>query len=227
MKYIISLFLVFCLASHDSFAQELRHEIVQPGRSIESNKPKSYPDSVEFNKLFNELYPTIKPALSVHETAEAHFKALSRTFKMTGIDSAEAAKVAFKNLDENSFRKIYYDTYRKNLSAKELKTYMEFIKTPEGGHIAEVWGSLQGVLLNANSYVTHTININLTPLRQEARERMEKEQPPNNPNSLKSPNRSGDVFNGNPASMDSIMRAQHRQMNVQIPSMPSDTSGKK
>ena len=139
---------------------------------------------------------------------------------MQGIDSAEAAKVAFKNFDEKAFEKIYFDTYRRNLSAKEFKKYIEFIKTPEGKHIAEVWSNLQRVSSDANMYIARTINVNLTPIRQAAREKMEKEHPPQKmgQGGLISPSRPGSVGlfdQKNAGSKDSLMRMQ--QLQNQLP----------
>jgi hypothetical protein len=174
MKYFIFLSVFFCAGF--VFSQDL-HPPMAPGRTITTEPQKSYSDSAEFAKLFKEFYPVIKPAKSLKEQSEQYFQMLSRSFAMQGIDSAEAAKAAFKNLDEKAFEKIYFDTYRRNLSAKELKKYMEFIKTPEGKHIAEVWSNLQRCPADANMYMARTINVNLTPIRQAAREKMEKEHP--------------------------------------------------
>jgi len=238
---------LFILAfSAPAFSQEDKPPVLRPGRTLESNVPKSYTDSAEFLKLFNDFYPTIKPSLTVREQAEVDFKAIARTFKMQGIDSAEAAKAAYKNLDDSAFYKIYFQTYRKNLSAKELKKYREFISTPEGKHITEVWGSLQRVLSDANVYVARTVNTNLTPIRQAAREKMEKEQPPRKPGQgmappkLQSPNRDvqdanksgypirgtrGDVFDqNNSASSDSLMRMQRLQNKIPPVVIPVDST---
>ena len=203
--------------------------MMKPGRTVESNQPKSYPDSAEFIKLFNQFYPSIKPALTVREQAESNFKAIARTFKMQGIDSAEAAKAAYKNLDDSAFYKIYFQTFRRNLSAKELKKYMEFVATPEGKHITEVWGSLQRVLSDANVYVARTVNTNLTPIRQAAREKMEKEHPQKRLDDdrppLKSRQAPGAIFDqGNAASQDSLIRLQRMQNKIPPVIIPSDTS---
>ena len=203
--------------------------MMPPGRTIESDQAKSYPDSTEFDSLFKKFYPSIKPSLSVREQAEVDFKAISRSFKMQGIDSAEAAKAAYKNLDPKAFYKIYYDSYRRNLTAKELKKYMEFVATPEGKHITDVWGSLQRVLSDATTYVARTVNMNLTPIRQAAREKMEKEQPPRNPDKIRPPMKplppQGDVMGqGNAGSRDSMIRMQRLQNKIPNPVMPSDTS---
>jgi len=158
----------------------------------------------------------------VHETAEQHFKAISRTFKMQGIDSAEAAKAAFKNIDDSAFYKIYFETFRRNLSAKELKKYVEFIKTPEGAHIAEVLPTLQRALPDANMYVARTINVNLTPIRQAAREKAEKEQPPKKPQ-IKPRSVPANIFDeNNAASKDSLMHLEHGQNKIPPVKIPTD-----
>ena len=98
---------------------------------------------------------------------------------------------------------------------------MEFIQTPEGKHISEVWSSLQRASSDATMYIAKTINSNLTPLRQAAREKMEKEHPekliqrnpplklpPGDPGS----NRNPDVFDQrNAGSKDSLIRMQQLQ----------------
>ena len=207
------------------FSQELRTDVMKPGRTMETSQPKSFADSAEFIKIFKELYPKIKPSLSVHETAEQHFKAISRTFKAQGIDSAEAAKAAFKNLDDSGFYKIYFETYRRNLSAKELKKYVEFINTPEGEHIIQVLPSLQRTLPDANTYVARTINVNLTPIRQAAREKAEKEQPPKK--QIKPRPGQVNVFDGsNAGSKDSLIRMQHGQNKIPPVKIPADTSAR-
>src|SRR5579872_2765534 len=130
-RLLIGIFFILAFST-SAFSQEDRQPMMKPGRTVESNQPKSYPDSAEFIKLFNQFYPSIKPSLTVREQAESNFKAIARTFKMQGIDSAEAAKAAYKNLDDSAFYKIYFNTYRRNLSALELKKFIAFIKTPEG-----------------------------------------------------------------------------------------------
>ncbi len=187
-----------------------------PGRTIETEQPNGYKDSMEFAKLFKEFYPSIKPAKSLKEQSEQYFQNLSRSFKMQGIDSAEAAKVAFKNLDEKGLEKVYFDTYRRNLSAKELKKYMEFVKTPEGKHIADVWMNLLRAPSEANMYYARAISANLTPLRQAAHEKMEKEHPglkngQNMPIQQQRPP-TVDLFDQkNAGSKDSLMRMQQLQ----------------
>jgi hypothetical protein len=68
--------------------------------------------------------------------------------------------------------------YRKNLSAKELKAYLNFMKTPEGKKVIEVMPQLQRSQPEVSGYVSKTINSNLAPLRQKQMEMMKKEQPP-------------------------------------------------
>ncbi|MFI5263352.1 MAG: hypothetical protein ACHQM6_02425 [Candidatus Kapaibacterium sp.] len=174
MKYILFFSLFFACGL--AYSQD-QHPLMTPGRTIDSEPPKKYADSAEFAKLFKEFYPVIKPEKSLKEQSDQYFQGIARAFKMQGIDSAEAAKIAFTNLDQKAFEKIYFDTYRRNLSAKELKKYMEFVKTPEGKHIAEVFPNLQRVSGDANMYIARTMNINLGPLRQAAHEKWEKEHP--------------------------------------------------
>jgi hypothetical protein len=79
-------------------------------------------------------------------------------------------------------------------------------------------------------YVAKTLNINLTPIRQAAREKMEKEHPPKKSDMDKSPLKPRaaptDAFDGrtNAGSTDSLINLQ-RQVNkippVKIPADPS------
>lgn len=225
--FIISLLITGLQAA--SPAQELRNDILKPGRTIAPEKEQAYPDSAEFVKLFKELYPKIKPALTVRETAKQYFESISRSFKMQGIDSAEAAKAAFKNMGDDAFYKIYFDLYRKNLSAKELKVYMDFIKTPEGEHIVEVLPVLQRALPDANMYVAKTIGLNLTPIRQAAMAKQMKEQPPKKPMpQLVRPAKPQDVFDErNAAGKDSIMQVQRLQNKIPPLQLPADSSRKR
>ena len=181
MKILLSLLLVFgWLASLQ--AQE-KPAKVKPGRTVAPAKEAvaataSPSDSVEFMKTFKELYPMIAPTRSVKLEAEDYLNRISRSFRMQGIDSVEAVKIAMTNLDTNAFYKIYLDVYRKNLTAKELKKYLEFLKTPEGRKISGILPNLQRASTDANAYISRTVNTNLTPLRQEASKKMLKERPP-------------------------------------------------
>lgn len=178
---ILSLYLLL-IATSSAFSQEIPQPagipVLVPGRTMEMGAPKTYEDSAEFTKAFTEFYPLVKSNKSVKEEAETYFKNISRTFKMQGIDSAEAAKAAFKGLEEDAFEKVYFDTYRRNMSAKELKKYTEFIKTPEGKHIVEIWPNLQRAPSETVMYIARAINLNLNPIRQAAMEKMQKEHPP-------------------------------------------------
>lgn len=178
--FLSFVFFLFCFTS--AFSQPLpagsTPPIMVPGRSIEPPPAQSYADSEDFVKAFQEFYPLVKTTKSVKEEAEKYFQNISRTFKMQGIDSAEAAKVALKGLEEDAFEKIYFDTYRRNMSAKELKKYTEFIRTPEGNHIVEIWPNLQRAPSETVMYIARAINLNLNPIRQAAMEKMQKEHPP-------------------------------------------------
>ena len=217
-----------------AFSQEDPHPVIMSGRTIAPTTPKSYADSEEFTKLFKEFYPSIKPSKSVKEQADQYFQSMSRSFAMQGIDSAEAAKAAFKNLDSKAFEKIYFDIYRRNLSAKELKKYIAFMETPEGKHIAEVWSNLQRGTSEATMYVARTLNLNLTPIRQAAREKMEKEHPNQQPGMLSPgmvspgmiarPSTPGVFDQGNAASRDSLIRTQQSQKKIPPVKIPPDPS---
>ncbi len=143
------------------------------------NAPKkSYADSAEFVKAFKEFYPTIKPKQSVKEMAEQALARTSRSFKVQGLDSVEASVVAMHGLDTNASEKIYFNLYRENLSAKELKAYIAFLKSPEGKHVMEVLPALQRAQMESTQYPQRTIMSNLRPLMQAANEKRMKENPP-------------------------------------------------
>jgi hypothetical protein len=139
-----------------------------------ATKPKP-DDSVEFAKTFKEFYPLVKPKESIKKQAEDYFSRISRSFASQGIDSVEARKTAFKNLDSAADEKIYFETYRKNLTAKELKAYMSFLKSPEGKHIVEIMPNLQRAPSESQGYVSRTMNTNLAPIRQKSAEKMKDE----------------------------------------------------
>ena len=227
MKVLIFLSLLFCC--NIGFSQEDVHPVLKPGRTLRPGQPKSYADSEDFAKLFKEFYPMVKPEKTVKDQADQYFQNISRSFKMQGIDSGEAAKAAFKNLDDKAFEKIYFDTYRRYLSAKELKKYMAFLETSEGKHIAEVWSNLQRVSSESQMYVAKTLNLNLTPIRQAARDKMEKEHPPKKVDQDRPPLKPRtvpkDVFNGNSAgSTDSLMYLQKQQNKIPPVKIPVDPS---
>ena len=216
MRSSIFITLFFVLVFYGVAFSQDQHPIMVPGRTIDMNHPTSYADSEKFNEIFKEFYPLIKPAKSVKEQADQYLQGISRSFKMQGIDSAEAAKAALKNLDKNAFQKVYFDTYRRNLSTKELKKLMEFIQTPEGKHISEVWGNLQRATGETTTYIARTINTNLTPLREAARAKFEKEHPDQKVGQMpvaRMPNKiSPDLFDQNNAgSKDSMIRSQQLQ----------------
>jgi len=143
-----------------------------------ANEIKKYEDSAEFAKTFKEIYPLVKPKQSVKEQADQYYSRMSRGFAKLDMDSVEMYKMAMKNLDTNASEKLIFDVYRKNLSAKELKAYLAFIKSPEGKKVMDVMPQLQRAQTETGGYVSKTINANLAPLRQKQMEMMKKEQPP-------------------------------------------------
>lgn len=154
-------------------------------KSSATKTPKSYEDSAEFAKTFKEAYPLIKPKQSIKEMADQQYVRLSRGLTKVEMDSAQMYKMAMTNLDTNAGEKIMFDIYRKNLSAKELKVYLNFIKSTEGKKIIEVMPQLQRSQSEVNGYALKTLNTNLAPLRQKQMEMVKKEQPPRD--SIKGP----------------------------------------
>ncbi len=171
-----------CVVAGALFAQQPQQKPAPPaskaGRSVAREESNVYKDSLEFAKTFTELFPLIAPKKNVRADAEDFLKRISKSFTMQGLDSAKAMAVALNGLDTNAYRKIYYDIYRKNLSAKELKKFLEFVKTPEGKKAFSVMPQLERAQSDASNYISRAINTNLGPLRQEARDKMMKERPP-------------------------------------------------
>ncbi len=137
---------------------------------------KEYPDSLEFAKTFKEFYPLVKPKSSLREMAEKQVDRQISSMTRQGIDSVAVVKVAYIGLDDQAGYKIYFDVYRQKLTAKELKAYLAFIKTPEGQKVYAVTQDLSRAQSELNNYVTKTITTNLTPLRTTMRENMVKSQ---------------------------------------------------
>jgi len=187
-----------------------------PMKSPTAKGPKSYEDSAEFAKTFKEIYPLVKPKQSVKEMADQQYARISRGFTKLDMDSAQMYKMAMTNLDTNAGQKIIFDIYRKNLSAKELKGYLNFLKTTEGKKIVEVMPQLQRSQAEVNGYALKTLNTNLAPLRQKQNEMMKKEQPPRD--SVKGPDGKMTVapnpgMDPNRLRMrDSVMKARQEEM---------------
>ncbi|MBS1904355.1 MAG: DUF2059 domain-containing protein [Bacteroidetes bacterium] len=159
-----------------------------PGRSLELTATKqSYKDSAEFAKVFKEIFPIVGPKKTVQEDAKEYLARMSRSFTVQGIDSVKADSVALIGLDADAYRKIYFTAYRSNLTAIELKKYLDFVKTPEGKKVLSVLPQLERLAQQSNSYIAQLINTNVSPLRQEAFERMRKERPPTQRNKVPSP----------------------------------------
>lgn len=141
-----------------------------------SEAPKQYADSAEFGKTFKEVYPLLKPKGSIRELAEKQVSRQLQALVMQGADSIEVVKIAYAGLDEDAAYKIYYDIYREKLTAKELKAYLAFLKTPEGAKIQSVNMDLNRAPAEVTRYVTQTVNTNLTPIRTTVREKTMKDQ---------------------------------------------------
>jgi hypothetical protein len=117
--------------------------------------------------------------------ADIYYSRVSRGFARLEMDSAKMYKMAMTNLDTNSAEKLMFETYRKHLTAKELKAYITFLKSAEGKKIMDVMPQLERSKSATNGYVAKTINTNIAPLRQQQNELMRKEIPPQD--SIKGP----------------------------------------
>lgn len=137
--------------------------------------PKEYADSAEFNKTFKEIYSLLKPKGTIREFAEKQVDRQLQALVRQGADSVAVVKAAYTGLDEDASYKIYFDTYREKLTAKELKVYLAFLKTPEGAKIQSVNMELNRAQAEVTRYVSQTVMTNLTPIRTAMQEKMMKE----------------------------------------------------
>lgn len=192
-------------------------------KSATSKQVQSYADSAEFAKTFKEVYPLIKPKQSVKEQADQYYSRMSRGFAKLEMDSAEMYKMAMTNLDTNASEKLIFDVYRKNLTAKELKAYLTFIKSAEGKKIIEVMPQLQRSQSETNGYVSKTVNANLAPLRQKQMELMKKEMPPRD--SIKGPDGKM-MLPPNPGMDPNRMKMRDSLMKVRQEEMMKSSGGK-
>lgn len=175
---------------------------------IRTEKSKEYPDSVEFEKTFKEFYPLVKSKASVRDLAEKQVERQLASMTRQGIDSAEVIKIAYAGLDDRAGYKIYYDVYREKLTAKELKAYLAFIKTPEGKKVYDVTLELARAQSELNSYITRTVTTNLTPLRTTMRENMMKSQKENEEKMRSDTTEVGRAYRQQMHLRDSIMKAR-------------------
>jgi hypothetical protein len=173
-----------------------------------TDKPKQYADSAEFEKTFKEFYPLVKPKGTIREVAEKQVDRQLATLIKQGVDSAEVINVAYAGLDEDAAYKIYFETYRQKLTAKELKAYLAFLKTPEGAKVQSVTLELSRALAEVNNYVTKTINTNLTPIRSTLRERMGKAQKEKDEQMKSDTTEAGKMYRMQMHMRDSIMQAR-------------------
>ena len=143
-----------------------------PGRTMKPSRgagklAESYPDSVEFNKAFGELYTMLKSKETVQEKAEQAFKQISRTFSRAGIDSAEAYRAVMAKIDPNMEREIIFRIYRTNMNAEELNGWIAFLRTPAGKKILEVGEKVIGAHeKQVDAQVRRAVNTAVTPLRK-------------------------------------------------------------
>jgi hypothetical protein len=145
-------------------------EGAEAGRSLRASRNSlatSYADSTEFNKAFVELYAIIKPKVTIQERTEKIFKAMTRSFARTGVDSAKAYEAVMQTVKPTLDHELIYATYRSQLTAEELKGWVAFLKTPAGKKILEVGDKLLAADdKQIESQVRRSVNTAIAPLRQ-------------------------------------------------------------
>jgi hypothetical protein len=177
-------------------------------------KPKSYADSAEFAKAFKELYPLVKqPKLTIRQFAEKQVEYQLKALIRQGADSAKVVKTAYVGLDEDAAYKLYYQVYREKLTAKEIKAYAAFLKTPEGQKIIEANAELGRAPAEVNSYVMRTVNTNLMPFHTEMRDKAMKQQKEYEERMKTDTTDAGKQYRRQMEMRDSIMKA--RGINIQ------------
>ena len=141
-----------------------------PARTMKPSRNKlaeSYPDSVEFNKAFADLYTILKSEETIQQKADKAFKQISRTFSRTGVDSAVAYKAVMAKIDPNMEREIIFRSYRTQMTAEELKDWVAFLRTPTGKKILAVGEKLIGAHdKQVDAQVRRAVNTAVTPLRK-------------------------------------------------------------
>jgi len=176
MKYNFILF-TFLFISSAALAQEPGGAPPPPmmppgGESMmppsRDRKPAiAYPDSVQFNATFKELYPLIRPTPTVQERAETVFTRNLRMFKSRGVDSAKAYDTAMAAIDKSRDQKILFKAYREAFTAEELKSMVAFFKTPAGKHYLEVESKmLDARTKSIDIYVQQTIGSAVAPMEK-------------------------------------------------------------
>jgi hypothetical protein len=194
--------------------------------SARTAKPVHYDDSAEFEKSFKELYPLVRPKGSTRDAAKQQVDRQLALFVKQGIDSNEVIKAAYTGLDEDAAYKIYYETYRQKLSAKDLRGYIAFLKTPEGAKIQSVMLELSRAQAEVNNYITKTINTNLTPLRTIMRENMTKLQKEREEQLKSDTTETGRMYRQQMHVRDSIMQARGIKPVQQEPVNPTPAPDK-
>ncbi len=133
-------------------------------------KHATYKDSTQFNAEFNALYPLIRPTPSVRERTVKMFQQMSGIFEARGMDSAKAYAIAMKAIDPTMDKKILFNAYRAEFTAKELKPIIAFFKTPAGRHYLKVEDRLVKARNGAiEEYIARTIYGALLPMMKSAR----------------------------------------------------------
>ena len=125
---------------------------------------KSYPDSVEFNKAFEEFYPLVQPKESVMKRVTDQFIRLIPSYKARGVDSAAAYKALMKAVDTNHDHQFMYVEYRRIFSAEELKAYTQFLKTPTGKKVLESQMNIARASVEPSGYATQIVSRTIAPM---------------------------------------------------------------
>jgi hypothetical protein len=170
--------------------------------------PKQYEDSAEFVRTFKEIYPMLKPKGTIRDLAEKQVDRQLQALIKQGADSMEVLKVAYKGLEEDASYKIYFDTYREKLTAKDLKAYLAFLKTPEGAKVQAAAAELSRASGEVTRYVTQTVNTNLTPIRTSVRDKMMKDQKERDEKMKTDTTDAGKQYRQQMHMRDSIMKAR-------------------
>jgi len=212
LRFSVLLFLVLAapllFAQKDSKKAKTAAPPAMPNAQTRFEKPKQYTDSAEFDKVFKEFYPLVKPKETIRNLAEKQLERQLTAMIKQGGDSTEIIKAAYIGLEENAAYKIYHETYREKLSAKELKAYMAFIKTPEGAKVQSVTAELNRAPADVNTYITKTINTNLTPMRTVLREKTMKEQKVRDQKLMSDTTEAGRMYRQQMQLRDSIMKSR-------------------
>ena len=137
--------------------------------TLSENHQKLYRDSTEFNKIFEQLYPVVRPVVSMHDKADLQLRRLIHFLTARGIDSLAAYRKGMAAIDTSLEHEVLFRAWRDNFNAKELSTLLTFFRTPLGKHLLEVEEQLVFARTRElDNYVTRTIAGVLSPMMRQA-----------------------------------------------------------